>query len=452
MTALAGSGTAPARKIAARLKADPLVRNSFFLMATTALAAGSGFVFWIVVARLYSPAEVGWASSLLSVVTLLTYFSGLGLGSSLIRYLPTTSARAEHVSSALTAVAVTGTVLAAGFAVIAPFVAPGLSFLSGTFAHVVLFALLAMAAAQNLLTDSVFVALRAAKYNMFVNGILMSVVKLALPIFFVATGAIGIFLSSTVASAVAAIVSVVLISRRLHIPVRPRLHPGTLRATLKYSLGNYASNCLNLVPLLVIPLLVLRLLGPVASAAYFVAFQIANFVNAVPFAVGEALFAEGAHEQEDLKHLARRAALLILAILTPAVIVTIALAKPVLALFGAAYAADASDCLIVLAVSALAVAFNTWSGFLLKVTRQLTAMNSANVAYTVVTVALAALGAQHGLVWIAAAWGVGNLTAGLVAFAALALHGLRRNPGERRTGTGGDAIPVPVLSRRGRFW
>ncbi|MBB1158010.1 oligosaccharide flippase family protein [Amycolatopsis dendrobii] len=418
MTALA------APSFAARLKSDPLVRNSFFLMATTALGAGSGFVFWIVVARLYPPAAVGWASSLLSAVTLLSYFSGLGLSSSLVRYLPTTPSRAAHVSSALTSVAVTGTVLGAGFALVAPFVSPGLSFLSESVPEVVLFALLAMAVAQNLLTDSVFVALRAAKYNMLLNGVLMSAVKIALPVVFAGAGAIGIFLSSTVASAVAAAASILVIRQRLRIPVRPRVHPATLRSTLAYSLGNYASSCLNLLPLLVIPLLVLRSLGPEASAAYFVAFQIANFVNAVPFAVGEALFAEGSHEQEDLRQLAKRSALLILAIVLPAVSVTVALAKPVLALFGASYAADARNCLVVLAVSAFAVAFNTWSGFLLKVTRQLPAMNLSNLVYAGVTVGLAALGAQHDLVWIAAAWGVGNLASGLVAVVALAPRGL----------------------------
>ncbi|MGW4393921.1 oligosaccharide flippase family protein [Amycolatopsis nivea] len=418
MTALA------APSFASRLKADPLVRNSFFLMATTALGAGSGFAFWIVVARLYPPAEVGWASSLLSAVTLLSYFSGLGLSSSLVRYLPTTSSRAAHVSSALASVAVTGTVLGAGFALVAPFVSPGLSFLSESVPEVVLFALLAMAVAQNLLTDSVFVALRAAKYNLLLNGVLMSAVKIALPVVFVGAGAIGIFLSSTVASAVAAAASILVIRQRLRIPVRPRVYPATLRSTLAYSLGNYASSCLNLLPLLVIPLLVLRSLGPEASAAYFVAFQIANFVNAVPFAVGEALFAEGSHEQEYLGHLAKRSALLILAIVLPAVSVTVALAKPVLSLFGASYAANARNCLVVLAVSALAVAFNTWSGFLLKVTRQLPALNLSNLVYAGVTVGLAALGAQHNLVWIAVAWGVGNLASGLVAVAALALRGL----------------------------
>jgi branched-subunit amino acid transport protein len=128
----------------------------------------------------------------------------------------------------------------------------------------------------------------------------------------------------------------------------------------------------------------------------------------------------------------------------------------VLTLFGSTYAADARACLIVLAVSAIAVAFNTWSSFLLKVTRQLPAMNLSNLVYAAVTVVLAALGAPHGLVWIGVAWGVGNLVSGLVAIAALALRGFQvvpdHRPAHRMTETRTNAVPVAVLLRRERFW
>lgn len=424
MTAPATRAPLPSRVREARrrLQGDALVRNSFFLMATTALSAAGGFVFWIVVARLYPVADVGRATSLLSAVTLLNYFSQFGFSSGLIRFLPTSAHRGELVGSALAVVAVAGTVLAAGFALLAPLVTPELSFVATGPASVLLFAVLAMIAAQNLLTDSVFVALRAAKYNLLVDGVLMGAAKLVLPLVFVAAGALGIFLSSAVASAVAALVSVVLIHRRLGIRLSAGRSLPVLRSTLRYSLGNYVSSCLNLVPLLVIPLLVLHRLGAAAAAAYFLAFQIANLLNAIPFAIGEATFAEGSHEQEGVRRLAIRSAVLILAVSVPAAALAILLSRPVLGVFGHSYAADAHGVLVGLAVSVLPVAFNTWSGFLLKVTRRLGVLTVSNVVYAVATVALAIAAAGHGLVWIAAAWGTGNLLSGLVA-----VCGLRRN-------------------------
>ncbi|HEX3778677.1 MAG TPA: oligosaccharide flippase family protein, partial [Pseudonocardiaceae bacterium] len=261
---------------------------------------------------------------------------------------------------------------------------------------------------------------------LLIDGALMGAAKLVLPLLLVSLGALGIFMANTAASAVAAVVSVVVIRRRLGIRAQPKVSPPVLRETLHYSLGNYLSSCLNLVPLLIIPLLILHRLGAPSAAAYFVAFQIANLINAVPFAVGEALFAEGSHEQEGLRRLATRSAVLTMTLTVPAVALTILSAHPVLALFGHSYALDARGALIVLALSAFPVAFNTWSSFLLKVTRQLTAMTVSNVAYAVVTVALVTVGGGHGLVWIAEAWGVGNLVSGLVAVVALASR--RRRP------------------------
>jgi O-antigen/teichoic acid export membrane protein len=427
------------------VKADPLVRNSFYLMSTTALAAASGFVFWIIVARLYPVTEVGRATSLLSVVVLLSYFSQFGLSTSLVRYLPTAEDRGEHVSTAVSTVAVTGVVIAAGFAFVIPITNPELSFVASGIGRVAVFAMLAMFAAQNLLINSVFVAMRDAKYNLLLNGVLVSVVKLILPALLVSAGAMGIFMSNTIASAVATAASIYVIHRYLHIKVRPKISWSVLRATMRYSLGSYLSSCLNLAPLLVLPLLVLHELGPVAAAAYFVAFQIANLINAVSFAVGEALFAEGSHEQESLRRLAKRSAVLTLAITAPIVGITVLLAHPILLFFGKTYAADAQGTLVVLAISAFAVAFNTWSSFLLKVTRQLSAMNISNLVYAVAIIGPVLL-ASHGLVWIAWAWGFGNFVSGAVAVGALVLRRKEDKSADESVPSTGDMPLYPVFS------
>src|SRR6478736_4414991 len=58
---------------------DKIVRNSLLLMIASGLMGVFGFVFWLVVARLYSPAQVGAASSLISAVNLIAYLSLVGL-------------------------------------------------------------------------------------------------------------------------------------------------------------------------------------------------------------------------------------------------------------------------------------------------------------------------------------------------------------------------------------
>ena len=67
---------------------EPLIRNSFFIMASSFVAAGFGFFFWMIAARLYSQADVGIATALMSSMGLLILISRLGLDQSVIRFFP----------------------------------------------------------------------------------------------------------------------------------------------------------------------------------------------------------------------------------------------------------------------------------------------------------------------------------------------------------------------------
>ncbi|WP_243668638.1 hypothetical protein [Methanoculleus chikugoensis] len=69
---------------------QPLIRNSFFIMASSFVAAGGfGFFFWMIAARFYSQADVGIATALMSSMGLLILISRLGLDQSVIRFFPT---------------------------------------------------------------------------------------------------------------------------------------------------------------------------------------------------------------------------------------------------------------------------------------------------------------------------------------------------------------------------
>ena len=70
-------------------RGDSLVRNSLYMMSATVATAALGYIFWIVAARVFSTAQVGIASaviSLCSTVALLTY---LGPAAMLVERLHT---------------------------------------------------------------------------------------------------------------------------------------------------------------------------------------------------------------------------------------------------------------------------------------------------------------------------------------------------------------------------
>src|ERR1017187_7868687 len=97
-----------------RARSDSLVRNSLYLMASTVVTAGLGYVFWIIAAHAFTSQEVGVGGaviSLCSTVALLTY---LGSSATLIERLPV-----SERSSVWTIVLVRVCVATAGVTVVA---------------------------------------------------------------------------------------------------------------------------------------------------------------------------------------------------------------------------------------------------------------------------------------------------------------------------------------------
>ena len=102
---------------------DHLLRGSAFLMGAMLAASGVGFAFWLVAARLYTPSEIGIASTLISATTLIAYLSLLGLNNSLVRFLPMSDNRDAEVSQSVLITAGGGLLIATAYVLLAPVVA-----------------------------------------------------------------------------------------------------------------------------------------------------------------------------------------------------------------------------------------------------------------------------------------------------------------------------------------
>jgi len=86
------------RRIVRAGLSDSLYRNSIYMMISTLIMSFLGFVFWMIVTRLYSASDVGLATTIISVMGLITSFSLLGLNVGLIKYLPTQRIRIRRLS------------------------------------------------------------------------------------------------------------------------------------------------------------------------------------------------------------------------------------------------------------------------------------------------------------------------------------------------------------------
>ena len=117
-------------EIKQRLK-EPLYKNSFFLLLNSFLTGILGFAFWIVVARFYSPVEVGIVSALIAATMLLAVLSRLGFDMGLIRFLSAAEDKVGMINSCLTITCLASLILSLIFAAGLDFWSPALSFIRG---------------------------------------------------------------------------------------------------------------------------------------------------------------------------------------------------------------------------------------------------------------------------------------------------------------------------------
>ena len=413
-----GSEEAPVHSLLARLKGNHLVKNSLYLMVNSGLQAGAGFIFWIISTHLFSVTSVGLATSLVSAAGVIAFAGLLGFNITMVRFLPGASNRNVLITSALSIVAVCTAGFSLLYLLVIPFAAPRLALVTNRPILALGFILLTAIGALNLLTDSIFIGLRQARYNVLVDGGIGGITKIVACVVVAGAGAYGLFFAATVGYAAAAIASLVLIAADDHF--RPSLRGAwkALQPLMRFSGANYIGNLLTLLPTFIVPLVVLDRIGVHSTAYYYIAFQVASLLYAAVFAVEQTFLSEGSHEDVELRPIMRRSWRLLAAFCVPVSLFMAVCGHWFLLLFGPDYSAKGTVALVVLAASALPLGALNWLLTVLRLTRQLGAIVTANSVFAGLTCGLAWILAPHGLSIMVLAWPIGLTTAaGTAGFA-----------------------------------
>lgn len=277
--------------------------NSATLVAGKVASMGLGFVFWLLAARLYAPAEVGLAAGAVSAMMLCTQVALMGVGSAFILRFPAHRERpAPLVDSALTIVALTS--LAAGFLF--------LLLASGAFRELALvgrdplFAAAFLAACVlgtvGIVLDQAATALRRGD-QMLVRNVAFGVAALAalVALALADRGSLMVFLPWVVAGGAGLGLGLVQLRRALgRYHFRPGLHREPSRQLVGAGLPNWMLTLTERAPGLILPIVVVELLSPQANAFWYVVWMMAWVVYIVPIQVGVNLFAELARRPEGL--------------------------------------------------------------------------------------------------------------------------------------------------------
>ena len=331
---------------------DSLYKNSIYLMLSTGVTAVFGFFFWIINTRLYSAEQVGIGTTLISIMTLISSFSILGLRNGLIKYLPTSERKNEKINTSFILVGLTSIFISIFFLVFLKTFSPRLFFIRESIIFSLLFILAIVFCSLNIISESVFIAYRTSKFVLIKNTI-SSIAKLILPMLLVAFGAYGIFMSMGIAMVIAFLFSLIFLILRFNYLPKPVIDRIVVKRMIKFSLGNYIAGFIGELPAMILPILIINLIGAKFSAYFCLDMMIANLLYIIPMATSQSLFAEGSYSERDLKIQLKKAIKIISLILIPAILLIFLFGKYILLSFGKEYSSEGVIFLQILAISGI---------------------------------------------------------------------------------------------------
>lgn len=335
--------------------------NAFYLVMTSIITGLLGYVFWILVARFYSPGDVGLASASIAAMGLVAAFAHLGIGMGLIRFLPHSGENANAmINTAFTIGILISIVVAFIFLAGLDYWSPALLFLRQNPIYLAAFVIFTVASNMLHITGNAFVAERRAGF-VVVQDLIFSLLKLSLPILLVAFfHSFGIFASWGIAQCIVVLLCLFLFLPRVQTGYRPffTINKKIVNDMMHFSFANYLSNLLWGVPTLVLPIMVVNLLGAEVNAYFFIAWTVASAPGIVSGALSTSLFAEGSYDEDGVGLNIWRSLKISCLTLVPTIILILVIADKLLLLFGSSYAENATTLLRILTISALPLTIN----------------------------------------------------------------------------------------------
>ena len=338
---------------------DPLFKNSYFLVVSTAVSAILGFFFWMLVARYYPMHDVGLATALISAANLLVTFSMLGFGFGIRRFLPNEIDKQGMINSCLTINFLFSILLSAIFISGIDFWSPALIFIRENMFFPLVFIVFVFANSLTRLQQSVFMALRSAEFS-FIQNTTLSVLKLLFILCLATFGVFGIVSSWAIAACIALFVSTFfLIPRRVHSYLLvPTIKKKMIKNMSHISFGNYIAENFAAIPNSVLPLIIINVLNPELNACFFMALAISNILITVPVAVNNSLFVEGSYVPKQFRNNVIKSIKFTSLLIIPMILGIFLFGDKLLLLFGEDYAKNGFYVLCVLVLSVIPFMIN----------------------------------------------------------------------------------------------
>ena len=396
------------KNIISNIKSDGLLKNSIYLMASTAVMSFFGFFFWILASKLYTTEFVGISTTIISITSLITGFSLLGLGSSIVKYLPKVESKSDLLNSSLITVFSLSFVLSIFYLAFVHFFIPSLSVLTSSIWLILAFSFFTSFYTINILFDDIFVAYRKADY-VFIKNTVFSVIKILALFIAISFGSLGVYVSFGISGLISIFVAFILLFLKLGYIPKFILDTELLRSLAKFSFGNYLSLFINGIPSRLLPIIITSVIGAHESAYFYISLMIANLLYVIPMGVSQSLFAEGSYSENDLKKILLKSLKFIFLLVIPAILLFFIFGNLILSAFGVEYVLGASTLLKIFAVSALFISISNIGEVILKIQHKLKNLIFINSVYSIITIILSYIFSNIGITGIGYAFLIGNI-------------------------------------------
>jgi O-antigen/teichoic acid export membrane protein len=321
-----------------------MVRDGVSMTLSAGLTACVGLIAWIVAARLLPREEVGRAAAFVSGFMLVASLGDLGLDRALMRWVP----RAGEYRGLLLRRCYAVVLVASFAAALAVLALPTGAAIRAVFGSepglgAVLFVAASMSWALFQFQDPVLVSLGRARWVPWENtGI--SAARVAILAATVPMLGTGGMLLSWVAPAACGVLVISMLVRRVLTREKAPAAPGG-RAVLPGRreviglLGPiYPARVCSAIVLNLVPLLVMERFGPAAGAVFFVVWMAGNTVDYAAIGFAQSVIVRIAHEPERAWPLFSLGCRRVAVLFVPVLVLGVLLARPLLAVFGHAYA------------------------------------------------------------------------------------------------------------------
>lgn len=428
-------------------RTNSLFRNAVYLMMSTVVLSVLGFVFWIFVAHLYSPAQIGSASALIATMSLVSYISYIGLNSSLVRFLAKSANPSADINASIVTVGGVAAVASAAVLVFGgSLFTDNLAFFHDHPTGMVLFVLMTVVSTLNTLTDSVFISKRRAKFHTIAYAV-FGTVRLIVPMLLVAIGAMGIFLAFVVAAGISLLLSLLFMWRGCD------YHPFTapnwrfIVDSRRYTTHNYVANLLTSLPGQLLPTFILVNLGATQTGFFSMAWTMANLLYVIPSAITNSLMAESSHDpREQSRNLAHAIRIMVMS-LVPIVLLAILVAPYLLELFGMQYSRHSTEAFQILALVTFFLAANSVGTTIMNLENRSGSVVIVQAIIVVMTFGLADELVGHGTAGISLAF-LGGMASGTIAQLLLLSRGRSQQPMLDAEGNAVYTGPAPDMIKR----